>query len=149
MNNGEPLSGEWLTALERERAMLSEETKEQKQFDSFYSSIPELTVSECMNKSYQSPINIIMGQMNTSYENGILKAVQNVGILVDKNELLKALYHDREQYEKGYADRDSEIIRCKDCKWYDESNYMCDDCKLIHREPTFFCADGKRRTDDD
>ena len=37
-----------------------------------------------------------------------------------------------------------EIIRCKDCKWYDEQISMCDNCRLP-REQTFFCADGKRR----
>lgn len=34
----------------------------------------------------------------------ILKAVQNVGIDVDKSELLRALKYDRNQYEKGYED---------------------------------------------
>lgn len=64
--------------------------------------------------SYQSPIDVIMGQMNIFYENEICKAVQNVGVNVDKNELLKALQYDRGQYQKGYADRDAEIVRCKD-----------------------------------
>ena len=98
--------------------------------------------------SYQSPINIIMGQMNTSYENGVFKAVQNVGINVDKDELLKALQYDRRQYQKGYSDRDSEIVHCKDCRCYDEQISICYNCGLP-REQLFFCADGKRRTDDD
>ena len=37
-----------------------------------------------------------------------------------------------------------EIVRCKDCKWYDERISMCDNCGLP-REQTFFCADGKKR----
>ncbi len=37
-----------------------------------------------------------------------------------------------------------EIVRCKDCKWYDEQISMCDNCGLP-REQTFFCADGERR----
>lgn len=37
-----------------------------------------------------------------------------------------------------------EIVRCKDCKWYDERISMCDNCGLP-REQTFFCADGKMR----
>ena len=37
-----------------------------------------------------------------------------------------------------------EIVRCKDCEWYDERTSMCDNCGLP-REQTFFCADGKRR----
>lgn len=40
-----------------------------------------------------------------------------------------------------------EVVRCKDCKWYDERISMCDDCRLP-REQTFFCADGERRNDD-
>ena len=42
MNNGEPLSGEWLTALER--AMLIEEAKDMERFHDFYAQIPELVV---------------------------------------------------------------------------------------------------------
>ena len=37
----------------------------------------------------------------------------------------------------------SEIIRCKDCRWYDERISICDNCGLP-REQTFFCADGRR-----
>ena len=40
MNNGEPLSSEWLMAWEH--AMLIEEAKEQEQYRDFYASIPEL-----------------------------------------------------------------------------------------------------------
>lgn len=39
------------------------------------------------------------------------------------------------------------IVRCKDCKWYDEQISMCDNCGLP-REQTFFCADCERRGDD-
>lgn len=76
--------------------------------------------------SYQSPIDVIIGQMSMSYENEILKATQNVGINVDKNELLKALQYDRGQYQKGYTDRDLEIVRCKDCKYWDKG--YAEDC---------------------
>ena len=53
---------------------------------------------------YESPIEIIRKQMVTNFENQVLKAVQEVGVLVDKDELVKALQYDRGQYEKGYAD---------------------------------------------
>lgn len=36
------------------------------------------------------------------------------------------------------------VVRCKDCKWYDERISMCDNCGLP-REQTFFCSDGKRK----
>ena len=37
-----------------------------------------------------------------------------------------------------------QIVRCKDCRWYDEKISFCDNCHLP-REQTFFCGDGKRR----
>ena len=37
----------------------------------------------------------------------------------------------------------SEVVRCKDCQWYDEQISMCYNCGLP-REQTFFCADGKK-----
>jgi hypothetical protein len=53
---------------------------------------------------YESPIDIIYGEMETQIENDVLKAVQRVGVNVNKEELLKALQYDREQYSKGYND---------------------------------------------
>ena len=65
--------------------------------------------------NYESPIQIVMGEMNVAIENEVCKAVQNIGVTVDRAELLRALRYDRDQYRKGYADRDKEIIRCRDC----------------------------------
>ena len=53
---------------------------------------------------YISPITIMQGEMNVRVENEIIKAVRNIGIDVDKEELIKALAYDRKQYEKGYED---------------------------------------------
>lgn len=53
---------------------------------------------------YESPIEIIQTQMQMQMDGEILKAVQGVGINVDKEELIKALAYDREQYSKGYKD---------------------------------------------
>jgi len=53
---------------------------------------------------YKSPIEIMQTGMQVQMENGIMKAVQDVGINVDKSELLKALAYDREQYQKGFED---------------------------------------------
>lgn len=53
---------------------------------------------------YESPIKIITEQIKTNYENAIYSAVQNVGINVDREELLKALEYDRGQYEKGWEE---------------------------------------------
>lgn len=53
---------------------------------------------------YESPINAIMGEMQLAYEGEILKAVRKCNIIVDKEELVKALNYDRDQYKKGYED---------------------------------------------
>lgn len=61
---------------------------------------------------YESPLSRIYEEIQTKIieheENQILQAVQNCGITVDKEELLKALQYDRQQYEKGYADAKAE-----------------------------------------
>lgn len=53
-------------------------------------------------EGYESPINVVLGKMRFEQENGIYKAIQEQGVYVDKDELIKALKYDREQYEKGY-----------------------------------------------
>lgn len=54
--------------------------------------------------AYESPINMIMGEYRCHIEENIFKAVQNVGVDVNKEELIKALAYDRKQYEKGYQE---------------------------------------------
>ena len=53
---------------------------------------------------YESPITVIYGEMKTEQENEVLRVVRHYDIDVDKEELIKALKYDREQYSKGYAD---------------------------------------------
>lgn len=53
---------------------------------------------------WESPINQILGELQMHLEGETLKAVQNVGIDVNKEELIKALQYDRNQYEKGHKD---------------------------------------------
>lgn len=53
---------------------------------------------------YQSPIEIIHDNMRMQVEGEVYKAVQRVGVTVDKEELLKALQYDRGQYTNGYKD---------------------------------------------
>lgn len=116
--------------------------------------------------NYKSPIELVMTQMRTAIEGETLKAVQNVGVIVDKEELLKALQYDREQYQKGYEDRDLEIVRCKDCKhrpkkpdWetYEDGGDIefpdekcpcqCSSDRYYSWYPDddWFCAEGERR----
>lgn len=99
--------------------------------------------------SYKSPIELVQTEMQTKIENEILTAVQRVGVYVDKEELLKAISYDRNQYEKGYEDRDSEIVRCKDCWKREFDNCPFYEYSMVVQEDNFFCADGERRYEND
>ena len=61
---------------------------------------------------YESPIEIIQGEVTTKFENDIYSAVQEYGIVVDKDELIKALQYDRNQYAKGYSDAEAKYTNC-------------------------------------
>ena len=60
---------------------------------------------------YESPIKIITGQIKTNYEDEIFRAIQNIGINVDREELLKALEYDRGQYEEGFREGEKHTLR--------------------------------------
>lgn len=108
---------------------------------------------------YDSPFELVMSDITTQMARNIdemcWNAVQRVGINVDKDKLLIALRQDAERYREAYANgydtgyekRDDDIVRCKDCKLY--KDYCCTNFDFTwYREPNWFCADGKRRTDD-
>ena len=59
---------------------------------------------------YDSPIKMIVGEIETKMEADTMSVIQRYGIDVDKDELIKALNYDRKQYEKGYADRGNKIV---------------------------------------
>ena len=65
--------------------------------------------------SYESPIKVIYDYVQTKAEEDIIKAVQNVGIVVNAIELRKALMYDRKQYTQGFEDgkkfAEQELIR--------------------------------------
>ncbi len=73
---------------------------------------------------YNPPITLIIDQIHhklmADMDNRIVQAVGKIGISIDKDELIKALAYDRNQYEQGYADAElaalNRIVRCKDCK---------------------------------
>ena len=114
---------------------------------------------------YKSPIETLIAdiqhQIAVQQDEEIYKAVVSVGINVDKEELLRALHYDREQYEKGYADGKvdamAELVRCRDCKHWLEIEDTCGGgycnhtCWFIaNAEPPIvnhsdFCSYGERR----
>ena len=60
---------------------------------------------------YKSPVTIheqIVNDLIADYQDGknkaICKAIVKIGIDVNKEELIKALHYDRQQYKKGYED---------------------------------------------
>ena len=53
---------------------------------------------------YESPIEIIYQEMQTQIDGDIFRAVQSYNINVDRDELIKALNYDRDQYQKGFED---------------------------------------------
>lgn len=64
----------------------------------------EEAIKKMINDSaYRSPIEMIYHDMQMHLEDEVCKAVQQVDIHVDKEELLKALKYDRGQYAKGYS----------------------------------------------
>jgi hypothetical protein len=112
---------------------------------------------EVIDMGYESPINIIYGEINNKLENEVLTAIHNLGIDVNKEELVRALRYDREQYQKGYEDRDKEIVRCKDCKhWSNERINDYNKCirwinvgvKNFATMGDWYCADGKREAEE-
>jgi hypothetical protein len=96
--------------------------------------------------------------METQMEGDILRAVQKYGINVDKEELIRALQYDRNQYEKGYADGKAdamaELVRCKDCEYgIDEEHEGIFSCHASpwgmggYNKADDFCSYGERRTE--
>ena len=112
---------------------------------------------------YDSPIDLyisdIHNQIVAQQDEQIYQAVVHFFPDVKRDELLKAIQYDREQYDKGYADgkRDAmdELVRCKDCKhWvyaFHINDNMCDRLDKdpwIPVEPDDFCSYGEKREAD-
>ena len=81
---------------------------------------------------YEPPIKVVQGELETQLEGEILKAVHRVGVTVDRDELIRALRYDREQYQKGFDDaREDAVVvtRCKGCVHWDDDpdTYGTDD----------------------
>ena len=57
---------------------------------------------------YKSPIQIVTDDINyamrAKIDDTIYQAVLKYDVAVDKDELVKALTYDRQQYDKGYSD---------------------------------------------
>lgn len=88
---------------------------------------------------YKSPIEIlyadVQNQFTKQMEEDVYKLVVNYFPNVDKDELIRALQYDRQQYEQGYADgkRDAVIHARWDRR---NEDYCCTNCgaPAIHHD---------------
>ena len=108
--------------------------------------------------TYESPISThiqrTVRELSFQLDKAVLKEVLKCNICVDRNELIKALKYDREQYEKGYADGRADadfVVRCKDCEAWDRrwvptgaeaGEHFCPIIGLV-TEPDFYCKYGE------
>lgn len=57
---------------------------------------------------YQSPIELLTKTVSSNFaetvDGCVYKAVEELGVHVEKDELIKALRYDRHQYEQGFKD---------------------------------------------
>ena len=60
--------------------------------------------------NWESPIQIIQKQIELQKEEQIMKAIQEVGVVVDKEELVRCMQYDRDQYSKGYEQGGADAI---------------------------------------
>ena len=80
---------------------------------------------------YESPIKVFQNNLEMQLEGEILNTVQRMNITVDKDELIRALRYDREQYQKGFDDARKNavlVVRCKDCI----RRYDTDECPMCY-----------------
>jgi len=122
-----------------------------------------------------SPVELIYKDVQKTFlektdEHIMARVESELGVKVNQDELIKAMNYDREQYEKGfengYKQRDDEIIRCKDCKYFESRDYTyyktteCenqhvrnmtngDDMTIFCPEEDFYCPYGERKETDE
>ena len=110
---------------------------------------------------YESPIKIYEQMNNIQTEiikkqnEDIYRAILSYGITVDKEELIRALQYDRDQYNKGHADGERDamdaMIRCKDCKHCSQNTpdglHWCDEHERGSLMDDDFCSYGERKDD--
>ena len=85
---------------------------------------------------YRSPIDVIVTDMELKLRDGIddavMAAVQEVGDNVDKDELLKALEGERDQYRKGYSDGEWELFELITAAYYGKQYYSLQENGLVY-----------------
>lgn len=122
-------------------------------------------LSEMMEEGdtmYESPVTIICDRVakdaNERAEDYIVEEILRFGVIVDKDEMIRAMNYDRRQYQKGYQDGKAaaiaELIHCRECKYCDTSSlggrycqlWDVDDCEEAFVVEDDFCSRGERRS---
>ena len=90
---------------------------------------------------YKSPIDMLIDdiqhQIAEQQDEQIYKAVVSVGINVHKEELIRALQYDRQQYELGYADGRSDAVahgiwhKYRDHFTKRHIGWICNNCSAV------------------
>ena len=116
---------------------------------------------------YKSPIELsvmddfvgnTIKQIVDDRDEQIYQCISAIGVHVDKEELIKALSYDRDQYNAGYRDAMATIVRCKECIHFYESDLVC--LKIYSdgnvssdawqtRKPDDYCSYGERKGESD
>ena len=83
---------------------------------------------------YEPVANFIQGKTESFIEGELLRVTQEMGLDVNREELLKALQYDRGQYEKGYQDGCRDSLKAGEWTTIEddilmETVYKCSVCK--------------------
>ena len=81
---------------------------------------------------YESPIKLITDRVMKDFvkeqDAYILQEVVRLGVDIDKEELMRALKYDREQYEAGYADGKRDAVVHGRWYWHEGGWWQCSEC---------------------
>lgn len=78
--------------------------------------------------SYESPIRIIEKGLSIQMEDDVMKVVKSYSVDVNREELIKALKFDRDQYVKGYNDGKNYRLHSSVKPIFYEDIWICGEC---------------------
>lgn len=86
---------------------------------------------------YQSPIELIYKDIQQKIENYTFESIRReVGVKVNKDELIRALKYDRGQYDKGHADGEWELFELITSTYFGKQYYFVEDNGLVYSRET-------------
>ena len=106
---------------------------------------------------FDSPISVFVQRMVDDHlkqtEDAIMAEVEAVGVHVDKEELIRALNYERDQfhngylagYNAGYEEAMESIVHCKNCAYANEAGTICRYGEGHYTSPMRYCSEGERR----